>query len=392
MAPILKWQNKFVMWRVLLFLVSVTMLGATLTDLREVADRLQSQKSSPPNWRGESPLLTSFKHQLIEWVESKLPSKLEDPAAFAMTLNKELRETGLICPEGHCGADNNLGLLGELKLASATASPDWLIVVTSVGIVCECDQSIYLYEKRGGHWIRQVESEQNGYGKAEYRPQWVEGTLSEPDAQGERMFLTTGFNPACWSVWQEGYFRLFRIGTQTAKILDWEQSMLNIGEEIHERVEPRDVLIEYGSTGIEPGFVRRHVLHFEVEGDRTRRIEPIALQPEDFVDEWLSLEWPKATAWSVPRLEVVHSKLRGDAVDGYAYAQQCTERPREWQVAVEFEKLGTFFFLIEDRGEHRYRMIDASTQRQQGCPGEQRIDYDRHPTLFPASNPNQLTN
>lgn len=380
------------MWRILLLLTSVPLLGVTLTDLRAVADKLQSEKASPPNWRGESPLLTTFKHQLIEWVESKMPNNLEDPITFATTLNRELKKTGLICPEGRCSADNNLGLLGELEISSANGDPDWLVVVTSVGIVCECDQSIYLYEKHGGHWIRQVESEQNGYGEPNYRPQWVGGTLSEPDSRGERVFLTIGFNPACMSVWQEGYFRLFRIGTQTAMILDWEQSMLNIGEDIDKKVEPREVMIEFGSTGIEPGFVRRHVLHFKVEGDRTRRIEPIALQPEDFVDEWLSLEWPIAAAWSAPKLEVMHGKLQGDAVDGYAYAQRCTERPSEWQVGVEFQRLGTLFFLIEDRGEHRYRMLDVSSRRQQGCPGEQQIDYDRHPTMLPASKPNKLTN
>ena len=218
-------------------------------------------------------------------------SDISDPARFATGLNSVLKQTGLLCPDERCAADNNLGLLGDVEVSSPAHDPHWLQITTSVGIMCECDQSIYLYERRDGLWNRRLESEQNGYGKQHYRPQWVSGELSPPNSTGDRLFLTVGFNPACWSVWQEGYFRLFRVGARTTTLLDWDQTMFNIGEDVNRKVEAGEALVEFGSSGVVPGFVRRHVLHFKVDGDRVKRVEPLALQPQDFVDEWLSQRW-----------------------------------------------------------------------------------------------------
>ena len=38
--------------------------AASVDDLKATADKLRAQRSEPPGWRGESPLLTQFKHQL----------------------------------------------------------------------------------------------------------------------------------------------------------------------------------------------------------------------------------------------------------------------------------------------------------------------------------------
>ncbi len=370
------------MWRVLVFAMSMPLLGADVADLKATAGKLQAQRLHAPGWRGESPLLTAFKHEVRDWVESNMTGDISDPARFATSLNSVLKEAGLLCPDGRCAADNNLGLLGEVEVSSPTQDPNWLQVETAVGIMCECDQSIYLYERRDGRWNRRFETEQNGYGRSHYRPQWVRGELSPPDSDGHRLFLTVGFNPACFSVWQEGYFRVFRVGARTTMLLDWEQAMFNIGEDVNQKVEADEALVEFGSSGIEPGFVRRHVLHFKIEGDSAKRIEPLALQPQDFVDEWLSQKWASIAEWTEPKLNPIHSKLRRVGVEEYAFAQPCASRPGEWQVAVNFEKLGKYFFLLHDRGDHRYRMLDVSHDRQPGCPGETLIDLEKQPSLF----------
>lgn len=372
-------------WRVLLFAISMPLAGASIADLKALAVQLQAQRSHPPGWRGESPLLTKFKHELRDWVESSMSGDLPDPVQFATALKLALKEAGLLCAEGTCRADNNLGLIGSLDISSPTQDHRWLEVVTSVGIVCECDQSVYLYERLDGRWSRRLESEQNGYGKRHYRPQWVKGELSPPDSAGQRLFLTVGFNPACWSVWQEGYFRLFRIGPRIVTLLDWEQSMLNIGEDVNQKVRADEVLLEFGSTGIEAGFSRRHVLHFRVDGDRVIRVEPLALQPVDFVDEWLSQKWASIAEWTDPKLSKMHEALRRVGVDEYKFAQPCVSRPAEWQVGVDFKRVGDVYFLIQVGGDYRYRMLDVSPRRQSGCPGEGAIDPEKQSSLFPAA-------
>jgi len=373
---------QFVLAIELLF-VCTPVPAATIGGLQAIALKLRAQRKNPPGWRGESPLLTSLKHDLRDWVESRLAGEIRDPAAFASALNSELKRAGLICPEDHCWADNNLGYLGDVEISAPENDSGWLVVTTSVGIVCECDQSIYLYEWRDHKWKRQVQSEQNGYGRGHYGPLWARGHLSLPDAKQRRLFLTIGASSACASVWQEGYFQLFQLGSAPRQIFQHRQSMLNIGYEINERVEPDDVLIEFGSSGLEPGFVRPYILHFKVDGSQAKRVEPIALQPADFVDEWLTQPWLEISEWSEPNLVRLHAALRGKPAE-FVYAQHCAHPTDAWQVGVSFEKRGTFHFLIEDRGGHRYRMRDVSTHRDLGCPGEEPIDFDKYPTLFPA--------
>jgi hypothetical protein len=148
------------MWRVLVFAISMPLSGGNVADLKATAAKLQAQRLHAPGWRGESPLLTVFKHEVRDWVESNMTGEISDPPRFATSLNSVLKEAGLLCPDGRCAADNNLGLLGEVEVSLPAHDPRWLQITTSVGIVCECDQSIYLYERQDGLWNRRLESEQ----------------------------------------------------------------------------------------------------------------------------------------------------------------------------------------------------------------------------------------
>jgi len=43
-----------------------------------------------------------------------------------------------------------------------------------------------------------------------------------------------------------------------------------------------------------------------------------------------------------------------------------------WQIGLTLRHLqdAVHYFLVRDLGKHRYRMVDISTTRQAGCPGE----------------------
>ena len=53
------------------------------------------------------------------------------------------------------------------------------------------------------------------------------------------------------------------------------------------KLTTQDVLIELGDAAISPGFRRTYVLHYSIGPESAERIDPVALQPQDFVHEWI---------------------------------------------------------------------------------------------------------
>ena len=74
-------------------------LRATLASMRGT-QQPNIQKGAP---RGATPLLTTAKHQLRDWVGSRLPElgERDNPGAFESRLNSELRAAGLMFDPAH---------------------------------------------------------------------------------------------------------------------------------------------------------------------------------------------------------------------------------------------------------------------------------------------------
>jgi len=77
---------------------------ASNTPLDALRLSLIAMRGKPPDYggpRGATPQLTVAKHQLRDWVESRLPALPQggDEGAFERRLNSELREAGLFCGE-----------------------------------------------------------------------------------------------------------------------------------------------------------------------------------------------------------------------------------------------------------------------------------------------------
>ncbi len=136
-------------------------------------------------------------------------------------------------------------------------------------------------------------------------------------------------------------------------------------------------------------------MHYSLGSDGVQRIDPVALQPQDFVHEWMIRPWDEMRWRSSDSLEKWHKFLHADPVYGkYEFAQPCAERPGVTQVGVAFDGIGDrempepldVYFLVEDQGGYRYKMSEISFNRQEGCPGEAQATeatYDNLPSLFP---------
>ncbi len=205
------------------------------------------------------------------------------------------------------------------------------------------------------------------------------------------MFYVSWFAVSCASVWNTLDYRLLHIsgtGGVAVPVFSGTHSFA-IDDDVYAKLTTQDFLLEFTDFGLEAGWRRTYVLHYGIGGDVMIRIDPVALQPQGFVHEWIDQPWSEMASRSARDLENWHARLHpADSLffGQYDFAQPCTERKGFAQIAVEVGEYGkskTVYFLVRDLGNHSYRMADISYVRQSGCPGETQVDLTQpQPSLF----------
>ena len=117
-------------------------------------------------------------------------------------------------------------------------------------------------------------------------------------------------------------------------ILSGEHDIWFGGPPYQVRLEPDELLIELTDRSIDAGIhSRTHVLHFNVAGPAGERIDPVALCPRDFVEEWLTRSWTEMESRSAEadreKLKKWHDFFGGGFVAGeIELVQKCQENAR----------------------------------------------------------------
>ena len=140
---------------------------------------------------------------------------------------------------------------------------------------------------------------------------------------------------------------------------------------------PVDVLIEYTKMSIDLIVHNREaVRHYLIDGDRVRRVHPVALSPRDFVDEWLRSGWDESAIWSAsPALQKWHRKFHSDTVSGlFRQTTKHCKAPDLWQVTVapriaknDFDSEPEFYFLVRWQPPYRFQMMNISGKPWRRC-------------------------
>lgn len=372
---------------------------------------LTSMRGKPPDAtapRGATPQLTIVKHELRDWMESRLATLPErgDVGELERRLNSELLEAGLFCDEAKgppCGdfasLGSLLGYLGDLKLQRSGV---FLIAQTAVGIQCGFDESAYVYGWSGERWRRVWQTEQDTYTEKAYRPQTIQSVLISPyNKANDYLLLTLGFMPWCSSAWRDVYYRVFRLGPDpmAPPLIDGDEgAYIAADPPIRGSVTTNDVLVQFSLGSIDTdALVRTAVRHYKIEHDEVKRVDPLALRPRDFVDEWLTHPWKESVFWSesANRRSMLDSykKLHKDHVYGnFIYPTMHCAEPDLWQVGVDFSDPPTpigeppkgTYFLVRWQPPYHFRMVQISDHASPECTEEDRAADDEDRTLFPG--------
>jgi hypothetical protein len=369
---------------------------------------LIGMRGKPPSdhLRGATPQLTIAKHQLRDWVESRLAglSQRADEGEFGRRLNSDIGAAKLTCGASTAGLEPcpDWTMVGFLESLDIHRSGVFLILRTGVGIECGFDESAYIYSWSDEGWRRVWQNEQNTYVEKIYKPQTLEGVLiSEYSKTNDYLVLTLGTESWCSSNWHEVYFRAFRLGPDpsAAPLVEGSQWAFMGSASLRGSVSHDDILLEYSVQSIDGGVHNREeVRRYKIAGDHAERMDPLALGPRDFVDEWLTHEWREAAFWSEsehrPSMRDTHKKLHKDPTFGeFIYpTTHCPSTPDLWQVGVDLsdppapfgEEVKGMYFLVRWRPPYRFTMVGVSDHPNSACT-ERDPSADERRTLFPEA-------
>src|SRR5215471_20932376 len=163
---------------------------------------ITSMRNKPPGFggpRGATPALTTAKHQLRDWIESRLAALPAHggESQLARQLNLDLRHAGLVCSDEPgplpCPDWSMLGYAGRVSLHRQRG---FLVIQTSVGIECGYDESVYIYSWSAEGWRRVWQNEQNTYTRESYKPQNLHAVWISPyNRDNDYLVLILGSQP-----------------------------------------------------------------------------------------------------------------------------------------------------------------------------------------------------
>lgn len=372
------------------FLLSYSCWGQELLGkLQETLQSMRSPDARHLDVRGATPQLSVAKHLLRDWVEMRLsamPQPLDEHTAM-LQLNGELSAAGVFC--GECDGGNNIGFVDKIRLLRRSG---FLVLITGVGIqMCSFDESVYVYDLTKEGWHRVWQNEQTDYKKEAYKPQYFVGVEISPfNAANSYLVLTLGNAGWCSSNWHDHYYRVFRMGPSLERPPLVEGTEWGFVGTLQGIVDSDQVLFEYSVGSIDGGVWARNAVRAYREKDGgLERMDPLALSPRDFVEEWLTHPWKEVGDWSEARgpMREWHERLPKDGVRGEfeGPTKHCPSKPDLWQIRVNglIDANSPTYFVVRWRPPYNFSMVEVRSTPLPIC-SEPDPEADRRRTLFPG--------
>jgi hypothetical protein len=390
-----------------LIVLPFTWLPAQTDKIHAVVEQLRAiDTRSKGNPSGDVPpaaqkLLPQFKAGLREIIGRTLNDhSSSSPEILHDLILADLKKAGIealnqVQREGYYTADgDDFGYLYDVTVRQPARHPDLMAVLTNLTIPCGSDASLNLYRRTGATWQLILVAESNGYKDVAGAQGSFQFSISPPDDEGNWFLVTADVNPWCSSNWQQLRYKVLRPGedaNHSVVLLD-EHTTVYLGTDQPYRltVNPHGFEIRnVASQGLDASILTRvHVQKYEVSGNRVTRVPPLALAPEDFLDEWVEMKWENASTWvsstDAAKLQYWHGRLSRDGREKidteFDFVQPCkaVEKTAKWQIGLLLEGTGEHdlpgdlpeeLFLTITKRDGAFYMESVARERPPGCPG-----------------------
>jgi hypothetical protein len=318
------------------------------------------------------------------------PKIIEARLAKLLGANKPVKEE-VYDPKKPPQLDHIYGDGITVKVTTPTKSPHLFVVEFRFDIACSFDSVLLVYEPREGHWQQSLRWQSGNYDDVSgaFGDFFQYQVLQQKNSAGWLLVAGHG-NPWCSSnmsgfgvdvlqpVQSARPRALFHKDITYSRATDPVMKQTTDGFELRMEVYTPDTTLI-----TRPGIYRYRVTATEFE-----RVQPIALNGRDFVDEWLQSPWSDSKNWSattgLPQLEAVHPKFefledpktKDWPSFTYGPVRTCSDSKAHFQVELDeewFENQKTrpdkpTYFQIQT-GINSFTMLSASAQPDPHCTG-----------------------
>ena len=126
-------------------------------------------------------------------------------------------------------------------------------------------------------------------------------------------------------------------------------------------------------------IMRPGVFRYRTTSGAIERIQPIANNARDFVDEWLQIPWTEAARWSAQppaSLEAAHDRFDyklhtnggGDSIGSYGPVRACTSAKGLFQIEIDLDSDSKLYAKLR-QSPTAFTMVSISPQLDRSCIG-----------------------
>jgi len=267
--------------------------------------------------------------------------------------------------------------------------PDILFLTAGAAVGCGDDEAVYAYRFDANGWNRTIDDHpksESGWGDSKLE-------LSEPDDRGRRLLLIHRMSVQCKSTWMGMTYSVYRFGPASGmseSLLSGEHGfwMGNDGPEFV--LKPDELIMEFLDASADVDVHNRtQIQRYTFGAAGVQRFDPVAFQPQDFAEEWLTRPWNEMQPRSAPQTKEWHAKLHSDSLFArYSEVAPCRDKPGRWLIGLDIDQIGkqklpmplATYFLVHELGNYRYQMEAVSDAMPTGCQGAG-DPSDKHPWL-----------
>jgi hypothetical protein len=260
----------------------------------------------------------------------------------------------------------------------------WAFVLMSFDSLCSPDDRMEIYEKQEGKW-RPFASIPDQTLESTKGTRDISGYLAAPVGRAPERFvlgIATARSICPGSDERLGPNAL-DIYTERGRQVSWSRTGPAAARAKVEAIED-GVHFEINAAGWMANSMTQVPLHYAWRRDEVRRLDPIARNPGDFLQEWASLPWEEASEWIVGlpngAQRRLHEELAGNiqaVFSDRAFVEICEREPLllalgflEWSEAEERLLPMEKRVLIRAGRGHAYRLVDVVEEKPESCSEE----------------------
>jgi hypothetical protein len=375
----------------------VQRVKASQSQLLSVKVHDEIDEEVPPPLQAE---IRAFKDALTEFADATLActSTSTDPKILQNTIATELDANHPIPQQVYDQKkppqlDQIYGSNLEVKLTAPSHAPRIVLIEFNLGIECGYDTVLLAYEIRGGKWQRVLRWQNPDYDEISgaFGDFFDYEVMPQNNSGNWLLAVARGF-PWCTSNLSAFHIDLLQPSSTRApqKLLFHQKGDYRRDEDPVMKPAPNGFQLRMLGESLDMSIVMRPVIYrYVVLDGRLQRVQPIAKNGRDFVDEWLESPWDEATRWSAPANQdspkTTHAKIEGEQksfaentpLRTYGPVRGCSDSTTHFQVQLDAEWIdnkgkstpgkSTYFEIQE--GKNSFTMLSASGQPDARCIG-----------------------